>query len=804
MSMALHSSDHVRQFIEAMRAAGCPPASGTIMADGTLHRADVAGRPKGKKHLAYRFHTDGIPAGYFKDWKTGAEGTWCAKSDQKMTPEELAAFRRKIEADRLADAAEQAANRAEGKARAQETYDGCQPADTTNAYLARKGVIAAEGLRQDRDGRLIVPLQNAAGAFVGIQSIAPDGRKLFNKHCAKAGAFFPIGDLEQGPIVIAEGYATSASVHMATGWATIVAFDAGNLRPVAKAIRARFRGREIVIAADDDHDTEGNPGLTQARAAASDVGGRVASPPPGLPGTDFNDLHATAGIAAVKDALQPAGERVVIPFRRPEGEPPEWLDDIPMTEPDDFEHGAGGGSSGPVDDTPRPARYADDALALDFADAFGNDLRFVDTWGRWYIWKGHLWRVDDTLEAWGLARPVCRAAAQRALVEERPETSKKLAHALCSAKTIAAVERIARSDVRLRATVDQWDADLWILNTPDGIVDLKTGEMRPPDRSAHCTKSTAVAPAPDGTVPTLWNAFLHRVTAGDTGLMGFLQRLAGYCLTGVTSAHALAFAYGTGANGKSVFVNTLSGLMGGYATSTPIETFMATGSDRHPTELADLRGARLVTASETEEGRRWAESRIKQMTGGDPIKARYMRQDFFEYMPQFKLLLSGNHKPGLRGVDEAIRRRLHLIPFTVTIPPQERDPDLPRKLREEWPAILRWMIDGCLVWQEMGLAPPDAVLAATAGYLAEEDAFELWAEECCARMPDAWESGADLFASWKAWAERAQEFVGSQKRFSQTLEARGVRPHRHGSGTRGFNGLRVIRVATSYHEGDER
>ena len=197
----------------------------------------------------------------------------------------------------------------------------------------------------------------------------------------------------------------------------------------------------------------------------------------------------------------------------------------------------------------------------------------------------------------------------------------------------------------------------------------------------------------------------------------------GYCITGSTREHGLFFFYGTGANGKSVLLNTVSGILGDYHRTAPIETFTASSVDRHPTELAGLQGRRLVTAIETEEGRRWAESRIKALTGGDKISARFMRADFFEYTPAFKLVIAGNHKPGLRSVDEAIRRRFHLIPFTVTIPEEKRDPDLFEKLSKEWPGILDWMINGAMHWQESGLRPPEAVTAATKAYLEAEDAL---------------------------------------------------------------------------------
>ncbi|MGA7102099.1 MAG: phage/plasmid primase, P4 family [Pseudolabrys sp.] len=203
------------------------------------------------------------------------------------------------------------------------------------------------------------------------------------------------------------------------------------------------------------------------------------------------------------------------------------------------------------------------------------------------------------------------------------------------------------------------------------------------------------------------------------------------------------------------------------------------------------RGARLVTAVETEEGRRWAESRIKSLTGSEKISARFMRQDFFEFLPQFKLIIAGNHKPGLRSVDEAIRRRFNLIPFTITIPPSERDELLPEKLKAELPGILAWMIRGCTDWLERGLSPPQMVTEVTAAYLESEDAVAAWIEDCAARDPNAFAKNTDLFASWSEWAGKSGEYVGSQKRFSQNLEARGFAPHRHRQLGRGFNGLRL-------------
>lgn len=421
--------------------------------------------------------------------------------------------------------------------------------------------------------------------------------------------------------------------------------------------------------------------------------------------------------------------------------------------------------------------FSDEALALEYAAEHSEDLRYVAQWGTWSQWTGTHWRMDRTLFAVDQVRLTVRNAAT--VADKRRES-------IASAKTVAGVERLARSDRRLAATVDQWDADPWLLNTPAGVVDLRSGYLRPHNPRDFLSKITAVSPG--ALICPTWMGVMERVTNGDRALESFLQRMLGYALTGDTSAHALFFIYGTGANGKSVFIDTVSGILGDYQKTAPIETFTASSAERHPTELASLRGARLVTAVETEEGRRWAESRLKALTGGDKIAARFMRQDFFEFAPQFKLIIAGNHKPGLRSVDEAIRRRFHLIPFSVTIPAEDRDPALRDKLKDEWPGILQWMIDGCLDWQRDGLQPPKVVTDATAAYLDAEDAISAWIDEVCTRDVNARSSSAELFASWKAWAGRAGEHAGTAKRFALNLETRGFHPFRT-TKERGFSGL---------------
>jgi putative DNA primase/helicase len=431
---------------------------------------------------------------------------------------------------------------------------------------------------------------------------------------------------------------------------------------------------------------------------------------------------------------------------------------------------------------PKPDIVTEDTAALAFTEKFRDRLLYCHDTGAWFEWTGSVWRQNKTDLAFEYARALARDLANSEPDKVRYVTSKT--------SFATGVEKFARSDRTFAVTIEAWDQDPFLLGTPGGTVDLRTGTLRPATPADRITRQAGSAPNASAACP-LWLTFLKEATGGDADMVRFLQQWAGYSLTGDTREHALVFVYGPGGNGKSVFLNVLTGILGDYATTAAMDTFTASKGDKHPTEVAMLRGARLVTASETEEGKAWAESRIKQLTGGDPISARFMRQDFFTYTPQFKLTIVGNHKPVLRNVDDAAKRRFNIVPFTRK--PANPDRELEAKLRAEWPAILSWMIAGCLDWQKNGIARPASVVEATDAYFSDQDLFAQWLDDECDVEPEnthKWEATSTLYASWSIYAKNAGESPGTVKAFGPNMLRKGLRPKRIFAG-RGYEGVRL-------------
>ena len=429
-----------------------------------------------------------------------------------------------------------------------------------------------------------------------------------------------------------------------------------------------------------------------------------------------------------------------------------------------------------------PYDITEEAIATRFA-TFNPALRWCQTWGKWMYWDGTVWAQDETLAVFDKVRQFCRNVSPFAATDAESRSYGK-------AVFIAAVEKLIKSDRRYAVTPEKFDKDDWLLNTPGGLIDLTSATSIANDPEKYCTRVTAVAPEGEC---RRWREFLGEITDCNVQLIDFLQRVAGYCLTGSTSEHALFFAYGTGGNGKSVLINTLTGIFNNYAATAPMETFTESRHDRHPTDLAMLRGARLVVAQETEQGRRWAQSRIKSLTGGDPVTARFMRQDFFSYVPKFKLLIAGNAKPKLDTVDEAMRRRFHIIPFTVQIPVADRDKMLVETLKAEWPGILKWAIEGAREYRRVGLSPPSIVTEATESYLESQDVFSEWLDTECEQGENYWARPATLFNSWKYFAKSAHERVGRQVEFTERMEAAGYRQDRDNARGRHWVGIQPKR-----------
>lgn len=438
--------------------------------------------------------------------------------------------------------------------------------------------------------------------------------------------------------------------------------------------------------------------------------------------------------------------------------------------------------------------HSDQWLADEIVRRQKGMLRYAPERGDYLVWTESRWKHDPSLLAEDIIKRELRRIAdmvlRRASNDKEIKEAQKLGQQICSAAKASAVAQLIRSDRSIAVSVSSLDHDIWKLNTPAGIVDLKTGKLNPPEPDELCTKTTAVQPDFGGACPE-WRRFLAEATGGNVELEKYLQRFAGYALTGCTDEQQLTFIFGGGENGKSVFLNAIGGILGEYSTVADMNTFTASANDKHTTDLAMLMGSRLVRASETEQGKRWDTARLKNMTGGEPITARFMRQDNFTYLPQFKLLFVGNHKPETRDVGHAMQRRIHMVPFEVT--PARRDPRLGAKLREEWPAILAWMIEGCLAWQEQGLNPPQIVRDKTEEYFKSEDAVGRWLEDRCVIGGGERAGSTELFQSWREWANENGEYVGSQKRLTQALLGRKFERWQDSTTRRrGFAGVGII------------
>jgi len=394
------------------------------------------------------------------------------------------------------------------------------------------------------------------------------------------------------------------------------------------------------------------------------------------------------------------------------------------------------GLSASIPKKPKRVVVSEDLAAEHLITRYGDNIRYCQGSG-WleYSEPNKVWQRDMGHSVLESIRQVCRGLnADGSAVLGR-------------ASTFRGVAAIAQNDPRIHTEPSEWDKYPMLLNTPKGVISLDGAPIEVPLRELHLTKSTRVAPA--NGKPAVWMNFLSEITLGDQGLQRYLQQIAGYCLTGSTKEQALFFAYGDGGNGKGVFLSALGDILGDYSAQATMEVFTVSKSsfDRHTTDIAMLAGARSVMASETEEGRSWRESQVKQMTGGDKITCRFMRQDNFTFKPEFKIFVISNNKPRVLKVDDAMRRRMNIIPFNFK--PQVIDRGLDKKLEAEYPQILSWAIAGCQDWLKNGFTKPQCVIEETNDYFREQDLGSQWLVERCEVAKDATEQAITLFNDWK-------------------------------------------------------
>ncbi|ABK98984.1 DNA primase family protein [Pelobacter propionicus] len=401
-------------------------------------------------------------------------------------------------------------------------------------------------------------------------------------------------------------------------------------------------------------------------------------------------------------------------------------------------------------------QFTDLRLSERFAAMFRDQLRYWSESGKWLAFDGRRWTTDAPGGGFPFIRELLKNLYRKALYNSdflvRTEELKALLKLEAHPRQATLLEA-CKQRPELSVASAELDRHPMLLTVLNGTIDLESGALLPHDPANFLTRLVFIEYDPTAECPKFL-AFLDRIFASDKEIISYIQRFAGYCLTGLTGEQVLLFFYGLGANGKSVLANVFRALCGDYASTAGAELLMVRDRRSPTNDLAGLRGSRLVVVSEFDDGERLAEAQIKQLTGEDAISCRFLYGEFFSYVPQFKPLLIGNHRPKIRGTDHGIWRRFHLVSFNVVIPPEERDPHLQKKLLQELPGILAWAVRGCLDWQRQGLNPPESVKAAVTEYRQAEDVFGQWIAEYCHRDVGMTAPAAALlrsFAEFSGW-----------------------------------------------------
>lgn len=436
-----------------------------------------------------------------------------------------------------------------------------------------------------------------------------------------------------------------------------------------------------------------------------------------------------------------------------------------------------------------PQQLTDLGNARRLIDRHGHNMLYDPTVG-WRVWQDGIWCVDASGQVVRFAKDTVLAIIHEAALGRDPREARELlehAQRSQSSRAIQAMIELARTEPEVVVTDHEWDSNPMLLNVANGTIDLTTGELRPHRREDRITMMAPVDYIPDATAPTFQKVVRH-IAGGDEDVAAFIQRFAGYAATGDTREQALFLFVGQGGEGKSVFMEALASTLGDYAQVMPSRTLTAQRDEGIPNDLARLKGKRFVRASETEQGAPLAEAKIKQLTGGDTITARFMRQEFFEFAPVCKIALATNYLPEVRGADRGIWRRIKIIRCGHPVPADEQDPTMPAKLKEEREGILSWIIRGCLNWQSEGLTPPAAVRQALDAFRNDMDVIGRFIDDCCVRE-GAGALAKDLYSAYTDWCIQNGEHRLSTRKLGDDLKNRGFYTQKSTNGLARWIGL---------------
>ena len=437
-------------------------------------------------------------------------------------------------------------------------------------------------------------------------------------------------------------------------------------------------------------------------------------------------------------------------------------------------------------------QYTDTTNAFRLFAKYGKDIRYNAPWKKWLVWNGAYWELDEGYlvhdKGLQMIRGIYAELIKTADYRNRLDIEKHAMQSESARRRKAFIE-VASWIPDLNVKTDHLDINPWLLNVENGTIDLRTGELREHRQEDMITKIAHVTYDKNADCP-IWRNFLMEIMNYNAELLRFIQTAAGWAITGNTSEQSMFILFGTGANGKSTFLNTIMNLLGDYAIATPTETFMKKSGDQITNDIARLRGTRFVTTTEAEQGRRLSEPLIKQITGNDRMTARFLYGEFFSFVPTFKIFMATNHKPVIKGTDHGIWRRIKLIPFTNRIPEEKQDKNLEEKLRGEASGILNWLLEGAQRWTVERLKTPQIITSATDEYRGEMDVIGNFIRERCVQEPEASIRARELFKCYQDWCDDNNEHACSERFLGLRLKELGLEQKRLADG-RYWKGIMV-------------